>query len=69
MNYYKIVFPFDLEEVIRCKSLKGFKPIMFTYLKNHKGDVITVYRGKKIYCKYAYDGNNDVMYRLGGEKS
>lgn len=63
--YYKIVFPFvDDEEIVRCKSLKGYKDLIREYLKRHKSDIVRVYRGKKLYCSFAWvDGD---MVRIGG---
>ena len=61
---YKIVFPFDTEEVVKCKSLKGYKPLITEYLKRHNSDIVRVYRGKKLYCSYALvDGS---VVRIGG---
>lgn len=67
MGYrYKIIFPFSSdnnEEVVRCNSLMGYKPLIFEYLKRHNDDIVKIVRGKKIYCKYAF--HNGVMYRIG----
>lgn len=61
---YSIVFPFvDGSETVKCKSIKGYKPLIMEYLKRHNGDIVRVYRGKKLYCSYAMvDG---VMVRMG----